>query len=127
MGNCGISSLVGAGKEIFVKVQDDVVTLCGSVRFKREFLEEEDRLTREGFVVLKPGCWNHLSDSEMGEMKELKDMLIALHLRKIDMSNRIHVINKDGYVGRTTLAEIKYAFDKDLSITKMEPQDDPKA
>ena len=104
-----------------MKVQDDVVTLCGSVRFKREFLEEEERLTKEGFVVLKPGCWNHLSDNEKGVMKELKDMLTALHFKKIDMADRIHVINKGGYVGKSTLAEIKYASDYDIDISKMEP------
>lgn len=110
-----------------MKLQDDVVTLCGSVRFKEEFMREEERLTKEGFIVLKPGCWGHLSDAEEGERKELKDMLTVLHFRKIDMADRIHIINKNGYVGKSTLAEIKYAFDKDISITKMEPQNDSKA
>lgn len=108
-------------RRLNVKVQNDVVTLCGSVRFKDEFMREEERLTKEGFIVLKPGCWDHLGDNEEGQKKELKDMLTELHFKKIRMSNRIHVINKNGYVGRSTMAEIKYAFDNDLTTTTMEP------
>ena len=97
-----------------------VITLCGSIRFKKEFEMEEDRLTKLGFIVLKPGCWEHLSDDEEGERMELKALLMYLHFRRIDMADRIHVINKGGYIGKSTLAEIKYAFDKGMPITKME-------
>jgi len=110
-----------------MNLQNDVVTLCGSVRFKKEFLKEEDRLTREGFIVLKPSTWEHLGDNEKGELKELKDLFTKMHFKRIDMADRIHVINKGGYIGKSTLAEIKYAFDKGLTITKMEPANDPKA
>lgn len=33
-----------------------VITLCGSTRFKKEFLEAQKRLTLEGNIVISVGC-----------------------------------------------------------------------
>lgn len=109
-----------------MRVQDEVVTLCGSVRFREDFEREECRLTMEGYIVLKPGCWIHLTDEEEGELRDLKALFAAMHFRRIDMADRIHVINKDGYIGKSTMAEIKYAFDKGMNISRMEPHHDLK-
>ena len=38
-----------------------------------------------------------------------KTVLDALHLRKIDLADRVLVVNPGGYVGESTSTEIEYA------------------
>lgn len=47
--------------------------------------------------------------------------LDALHLRKIDLSQRIHVINVGGYVGTSTRREVAYARARGVAVTYLEP------
>jgi hypothetical protein len=37
------------------------------------------------------------------------EVLSNLHRRKIDMSDRIHVVNPSGYIGASTASEVAYA------------------
>lgn len=85
-----------------------VVTLCGSTRFKEQFLEAQKRLTLKGFIVISVGLFGHSGDSEVWT-EGTKEMLDNMHLRKIDMADEIYVINVDGYIGESTKREIKYA------------------
>ena len=39
----------------------------------------------------------------------MKDMLDHIHRKKIELSDEIFVINKDGYIGDSTRSEIEYA------------------
>jgi len=104
-----------------LKIQDDVITLCGSIRFKDDFMREGERLTKLGYVVLMPSIWHYLSDSNLDEAEtELKALLTVIHFKKILMSNTIHVINKRGYIGNQTAVEIVYASAFGLKITYME-------
>jgi hypothetical protein len=41
---------------------------------------------------------------------KIKVMLDDMHKRKIDMSDEIYVINKNGYIGESTKGEIEYAL-----------------
>ena len=92
-----------------------VVTLCGSTRFKGEFLEAQKRLTLEGNIVISVGLFGHSGDDEVwdgmdeGALSKTKVMLDDMHKRKIDMSDEIFVIDVDGYVGDSTRSEIEYA------------------
>ncbi len=43
-------------------------------------------------------------------------MLDGLHLDKIDRSSWIYVINKNGYIGKSTDNEIKYAIKNNKKI-----------
>ena len=45
------------------------------------------------------------------------DQLGSLHQRKIDMSDRIHVVNPGGYVGPSTASEIEYAETNGKRVT----------
>jgi len=83
----------------------EVVTLCGSVRFAPEHLAAHWRLSLEGCVVLLPA----LPTADQGEPLPATDLLKSLHRRKIDMCDRIHVVNPDRYVGLSTASEIAYA------------------
>jgi len=92
-----------------------VVTLCGSTRFKDEFMEAQKRLTLEGNIVISVGLFGHSGDQEVwenmdeGTLTKTKEMLDDMHKRKIDMADSIFVINVGGYIGDSTRSEIEYA------------------
>lgn len=96
-----------------------VITLCGSTKFKDEFLAEQKRLTLEGNIVISVGLFGHSGDNEVWE-KNTKQMLDDMHKRKIDMADEIYVINKDGYIGASTKSEIEYALKTGKKIRYME-------
>ncbi len=84
-----------------------VITLCGSTRFKEQFLEQQKRLTLEGNIVISVGMFGHSGDQEVWT-EGVKDMLDDMHKRKIDMADEIFVINVGGYIGSSTRSEIEY-------------------
>ena len=95
--------------------QYKVITLCGSTRFKDNFLAEQKRLTLEGNIVISVGVFGHSGDDvELSE--EVKQMLDDMHKRKIDMADEIFVINVNGYIGNSTKSEIKYAEDTGKAV-----------
>lgn len=98
-----------------------VITLCGSTRFKDEFLEIQRQLTLEGNIVISVGLFGH-ADGEFGNVitPEIKVMLDDIHKRKIDMSDEIYVINKTGYIGESTKGEIEYAIKAGKRINYLE-------
>ena len=93
-----------------------VITLCGSTRFKDEFMEAQKRLTLEGNIVISVGLFGHSGDHEVwenmdeGTLTATKEMLDDMHKRKIDMADEIFVINVGGYIGESTRSEIEYAL-----------------
>ena len=92
-----------------------VITLCGSTRFKKQFMEAQKRLTLEGNIVISVGLFGHAGDQEVwdgmdeGTLSKTKEMLDDMHKRKIDMADEIYVINVGGYIGDSTRSEIQYA------------------
>ena len=96
-----------------------VITLCGSTRFKDEFLEAQKRLTLEGNIVISVGLFGHSGDDEVWK-DDVKDMLDRQHLAKIDLADEIFVVNVGGYIGESTRREIAYAEYKGKSITYLE-------
>lgn len=99
-----------------------VITLCGSTRFKDEFMEAQKRLTLEGYIVISVGLFGHSGDNEVwenmdeGTLTKTKEMLDDMHKRKIDMADGIFVINVDGYIGDSTKSEIEYALNQGKSV-----------
>ncbi len=92
-----------------------VITLCGSTKFKDEFMKVQKKLTLEGNIVISVGLFGHSGDQEVwddmdeGTLSKTKKMLDDMHKRKIDMADEIFVINVNGYIGESTKAEIEYA------------------
>lgn len=84
-----------------------IVTLCGSTKFKKEFIEALERETCAGKIVISVGFFEHVDSIKL--IREDKARLDTLHKRKIDISDEILVINKDGYIGESTSNEIQYA------------------
>lgn len=97
-----------------------VVTLCGSTKFKEDFIKEQKRLTLEGCIVISVGLFGHSGDDEVFT-DGVKEMLDDMHKRKIDMADEIFVINKNGYVGKSTKSEIEYALKTNKKVNYMEP------
>lgn len=97
----------------------EVVTLCGSTRFREAFEREQRRLTLEGRIVISVGLWSH--DEALDQTSQVKVDLDELHRRKIDLSQRIHVINVDGYIGESTRGEVEYAQQHGIDVTYLEP------
>ena len=94
-----------------------VVTLCGSTRFKDEFEWVQKELTLEGNIVISVGLFGHSGDKEVWEgmsedtATDTKKMLDDMHKEKIDMADRIYVINPDGYIGKSTCSRGNRAFE----------------
>lgn len=92
-----------------------VITLCGSTRFKDEFMKAQKELTLKGNIVISVGLFGHSGDQEVwenmdeGTLTKTKEMLDDMHKRKIDMADGIFVINVGGYIGDSTKSEIEYA------------------
>ena len=81
----------------------EIVCICGSTRFVEQMRAANRDLTFAGVIVVAPG--------EAGEVvtDDQKTALDALHLRKIDLADRVLVVNPGGYVGESTRREIAYA------------------
>lgn len=103
-----------------------VITLCGSTRFKDEFMKVQKDLTLKGNIVISVGLFSHSGDEEVwenmdeGTLTKTKEMLVDMHKRKIDMADEIFVINVDGYIGDSTKSEIEYAIKTGKKVNYLE-------
>lgn len=103
-----------------------VITLCGSTRFKDEFMLAQKKLTLEGNIVISVGLFGHSGDNEVWEnmsedtLTATKIMLDDMHKRKIDMADEIFVINVGGYIGESTRSEIEYATQTGKAVRYLE-------
>ena len=103
-----------------------VITLCGSTKFKEEFMKAQKELTLKGYIVISVGLYGHSGDSEVwenmdeGTLTKTKEMLDDMHKRKIDMADEIFVINVGGYIGDSTKSEIKYAKENGKTVNYLE-------
>lgn len=94
-----------------------IVTLCGSSRFVdimavcAWFIEQDERAIIMGLHLL-PQWYPDCPDDHLAEHEGVADDMDALHLRKIDLSDEIFIINYEDYIGDSTLKEIKYAQKK---------------
>lgn len=83
-----------------------VITLCGSLKFKKEMMETAEKMGLEGNCILTP-VYPILENFERTEeqLRKLKEA----HFKRIELSDAILVINKDNYIGKSTKLEIEYA------------------
>lgn len=76
-------------------------------------------LTFAGAIVLAPGVLGRETDEKI--TTEQKTALGALHLRKIDLADRVLVINPGGYIGESTSREIAYAHATGKPVSFTDP------
>ena len=84
-----------------------IITLCGSTRFKEEYEKANRDLTLAGNIVISVGLFGHADKFPL--TPEQKAGLDEIHLRKIDLSDEVFVVNPGGYIGNSTMREINYA------------------
>ena len=83
-----------------------VITLCGSTRFKKQFMEAQKRLTLEGNIVISVGLFGHAGDQEVwdgmdeGTLSKTKEMLDDIQhniFEKARSYRDAHVYECDNY------------------------------
>ena len=102
----------------------NVITLCGSTRFRAEYERVQKELTLKGNIVISVGLFGHSGDDEVWK-DGVKEMLDEMHLAKIDMADEIFVINPGGYVGQSTSREIAYARSRGKTVKSLCPLEPP--
>lgn len=106
-----------------------IITICGSTRFADLHYIMKWELEKEGKVICLtinylPGWYIHgqnWTPDHIGEQYGNKDILDELHLRKIDISDSIFVVNQAGYIGESTRQEIEYAKKLNKEVIYMVP------
>lgn len=83
-----------------------VLTICGSMKFENQMREISSRLEAEqGICVLTPINYEKKHKDDIAELENI----FACHMKKIELSDGIYVLNIDGYVGESTKSQISYA------------------
>ena len=83
----------------------EVITICGSMKFKNDMLILAEEFAIKGYCVLTPVF-------EIKERSITKDQLQKMreaHFKRIELSDSILVMNVDGYIGESIKLEIQYA------------------
>lgn len=115
----------GPARRYFRYVPDrpEIVCICGSTRFADEMRAANRDLTLAGVIVVAPGVFARAGDHEADELitDEQKAALDALHLRKIDLADRVLVVNPGGYIGESPSREIAYAHATGKPISFTDP------
>ncbi|MER6117917.1 hypothetical protein [Streptomyces sp. NPDC001743] len=93
----------------------EIVCICGSARFVAQMRAANRELTFAGVIVVAPG------EADGPGTDEQKTVLDALHLHKIDLADRVLVVNPGGYVGESTSREIAYAHASGKPVSYTEP------
>ena len=82
------------------------ITICGSMRYSEEMKHIALELEmHNGFNVLQ--CVYNSGNVDISHTE--KKALGNAHLKKIDLSDAIYVLDIDGYIGESVKKEIDYA------------------
>lgn len=83
-----------------------IVTICGSLKFQKEMMVSAQKLALKGICVFTP-VYPVIHNIELTQ--DQLDLLKKEHFKKIELSDYIYVVDKDGYIGESTKLEIEYA------------------
>jgi c-di-GMP-binding flagellar brake protein YcgR len=93
----------------------EIVCICGSMRFADEMRAVSRSLTLGGVIVLMPGeIDTPITDKQKAALGEL-------HLRKIDVADRVVVVNRGEHFGESATREIDYARAAGKPVTFVGP------
>lgn len=90
-----------------------IITLCGSLKFKKEMMTVAEKMALKGYCVLTP-VYPVLENMERNEEQLIK--LKEEHFKRIELSDSILVVNVNNYIGDSTNLEIEYAKKLDKEI-----------
>ena len=94
-----------------------IITICGSLKFTEEMKFHAEKLSLEGNCVLS--VIYPVKNKENYTQEEI-NFLQKGHFKKIDLSDAIFVVNKNGYIGEAVKNEIEYAKNKNKEIIYLE-------
>ena len=84
-----------------------VITICGSLKFEKDIKYWAEKLTFEGNCVLSI---IYPISTDLGVYTpEQRRFFAEAHYKRIDLSDALFVVNKNGYIGDSTQKEIEYA------------------
>lgn len=95
-----------------MRKRPEVVCICGSSRFIDQIAVLAWEIEKSGAIALGmhllPMGYTDQADHQ-AEHEGVADKMDTLHLRKIDMADRVIVVDVRGYIGDSTRREIAYA------------------
>lgn len=97
-----------------------VVTLCGSARFERHFKRWNEVLTLCCHVVFSLAVYPSDRGGKDWYTAEQKEALDIAHKLKISASSAVAFLNVGGYMGSSTLSELRWAQVQDKQIFMLE-------
>jgi len=100
-----------------------IICLCGSTRFKEAFENANKNFTSSGAIVLSVGWFGHLDPEPLS--KEQKKDLDELHLDKIRMADEVIFLNVGGYLGESSLRELKFCVENNKIVWMLNPDKVP--
>ena len=72
----------------------NVITLCGSIKFKDEFMKVQEKLTLEGNIVLTPNFFNSIRKEEITlETKKMLDEMPVSYTHLDVYKRQIHLFD----------------------------------
>ena len=98
-----------------------IITLCGSSAFCdimavcAWLIEKEEKAISMGLHLL-PYWYLDCPSDHLAEHEGVADEMDKLHLRKIDLSDEIFVVNYNHYIGKSTIKEVRYAQSKKIPV-----------
>lgn len=109
-------------KTLLKELKPKLVCYCGSLRVAGEaFKKAEYDSVLEGNIALLPcSMWVDI-EREYGPDSDYKIKADELHKRKIDIADKIVILNVGGYIGSSTRSEIEYAQKLGKEIAYLEP------
>lgn len=89
----------------------DIICICGSQKFINLYMVEHKRLTKEGHIVISVGVMNN--DLKLPDRTTISE----IYKDKIDIADRVHILDGHGEMAWFTEENIEYAKEKDIPIT----------
>jgi hypothetical protein len=100
----------------------NIITLCGSTKYKDEFQMANKWLTLQGNIVISVAMFGHVDKEPLS--KDDKILLDEIHKKKIDLADEIFVVDVDGYIGESTKKEIEYAIFNNKNVRFLSDEKD---
>jgi hypothetical protein len=94
-----------------------IITICGSLKFENELNYYAEKLALEGNCVLN--IIYPTKEKDKYTKEEIK-LLGNEHLKKIELSDAIFVVNKNRYIGEAVSKEIEFARSKNKEVIYLE-------
>jgi len=103
-------------------MKTEIVCYCGSLRVALDaFKKAEYEAVLKGEIALLPCCMFVDIEREYGVESDYKTKADDLHKRKIDIADKVFILNVGGYIGQSTRSEIDYALSISKPVEYLEP------